>query len=155
MHLQYVQRPDPNCTEYAAEYFSYRCYSGKSYQMALTDHVKCESFRDGWYSIMLSSCIFIVSFAICAHKDDYLYRKITGIPHFNERTNDQTFRADDSSPSVFSAEGSAFILIAALDQIDHNVVIDALNILFDENAVKEYATNRYSSHSFIAQRTSR
>ncbi|CAF4795231.1 unnamed protein product [Rotaria sp. Silwood2] len=38
----------------------------------------------------------------------------------------------------FSARGSAFILLAAIDHNDHKVIINIMNALLDENVVKEY-----------------
>ncbi|CAF3030832.1 unnamed protein product [Rotaria sp. Silwood2] len=36
------------------------------------------------------------------------------------------------------ARGNAFILLPAMDQSDHKVIINAINTLLDENIVKEY-----------------
>jgi hypothetical protein len=41
--------------------------------------------------------------------------------------------------SSFPARGNAFILLAAMDQSDHKVIVNAMNTLFDENLVKEYS----------------
>ncbi|CAF4848634.1 unnamed protein product [Rotaria sp. Silwood2] len=38
----------------------------------------------------------------------------------------------------FPARGNAFILLSAMEQSDHKVIINAMNTLFDENLVKEY-----------------
>ena len=37
------------------------------------------------------------------------------------------------------SRGSAFILLAALDQTDHKLIINAMNTLLDENLVKQCA----------------
>jgi hypothetical protein len=39
----------------------------------------------------------------------------------------------------FPARGSAFILLSAMDQSDHKVIINVMNTLMDENLVKEYS----------------
>ncbi|CAF4581823.1 unnamed protein product [Rotaria magnacalcarata] len=39
----------------------------------------------------------------------------------------------------FPARGSAFILLSAMNQSDHKVILNAMNTLLDENVVKGYS----------------
>ncbi|CAF1566612.1 unnamed protein product [Rotaria sordida] len=39
----------------------------------------------------------------------------------------------------FPARGNAFILLAAMDHFNHQIMINAMNALLDENLVKEYS----------------
>ena len=94
--------------------------------------------EDIWYSFMLSDCLLSLVSA-CAQKDGYLYRKVTNSPHFNKHQMITLLERMIHHHSFFPARGSAFILLAALDQTEHKVIINALSTLFDENVVKEYA----------------
>ena len=96
------------------------------------------SYEDSWYSLMLSSCI-LVAVAACVQKDDYLYRKITNDSQFDKLQMTKLLEKMIHQHLFFPARGSAFILLAALDQVDHKVIINAMNALFDENCVKEFA----------------
>jgi hypothetical protein len=44
----------------------------------------------------------------------------------------------DNHP-YFPVRGNGFILLSAIDQADHQVIINAMNTLLDEKLVKEYS----------------
>ena len=95
-------------------------------------------FENTWYSLMLIDDLLSLV-AACVQKDDYLYRKITNAPHFDKLRMCQLLEKMVHYHSFFPARGSAFIILAALDDTDHQIIVSALNTLFDENLVKEYA----------------
>jgi hypothetical protein len=75
----------------------------------------------------------------CIQKEDYLYRKITNSPSFNKLQMIKLLEKMMNSHPCFPTRGNAFILLAAMDQTDHKVIINAMNTLLDENLVKEYS----------------
>ncbi|UJR17369.1 hypothetical protein I4U23_004264 [Adineta vaga] len=75
----------------------------------------------------------------CVQKEDYIYRKITNSSHFNKIQLIKLLEKMVHYHPFFPARGNAFILIAAMDYADHNVISNAMNTLFDENLVKEYS----------------
>ena len=96
------------------------------------------NFQDSWFSAMLNNCLLSLV-AAYVQKDDYLYRKTTNASHFDKHQMINLLDKIVHQHSWYAARGNAFTLLAALDQIDHQVIIDALNTLFDENCVKEHA----------------
>ena len=95
-------------------------------------------YGDTWYSLILSDCLLSLM-AACVQKDDYLYRKLTNSAHFDKLQLITLLEKMVHHHRFSLSRGSAFILLAALDQIDHHVIISAMNTLLDENYVKEYA----------------
>ena len=92
---------------------------------------------DTRFSMQMCDCLLSLAGA-CAQKDDYLYRKITNSPQFNKIQMSKILEKILIKHPCFTARGSAFILLAALDRTDHKMVINAMNTLFDENLVKKY-----------------
>ena len=45
-----------------------------------------------------------------------------------------------ASTSVW-LNSNAFVLLSAMDQSDHKVIVNAMNTLLDENLVKEYSSS--------------
>ena len=88
-------------------------------------------------SMQMCDCLLSLA-GVCVQKDDYLYRKITNSPQFDKIQMIQTLEKILHKHRSFTARGSAFILLAALDQTDHKVIINAMSTLFDENLVKKY-----------------
>lgn len=72
-------------------------------------------------------------------KEDYVYRKITSSPDFDQTQYSQLLENILNHHPYFPARGNAFILLAAMDHADHRVILNAMNTLFDENLVKEYS----------------
>ncbi|CAF3726128.1 unnamed protein product [Rotaria sordida] len=101
---------------------------------------KMTSFKykdDTIFSIVL--CSFLLSLiSACVQKEDYLYRKITNSASFNKIQMIKLLEKMLHYHPYFSARGSAFILLAAIDHCDHKVIINTMNALLDENVVKEY-----------------
>ena len=100
--------------------------------------VSFTGFHDTTFALMMSTNLLSLVSA-CVQKEDYLYRKITNSPNFNK---DQFIRLLEKMVNYhpyFPARGNAFILLAAMDQSDHKVIINAMNTLLDENLVKEYS----------------
>ncbi|CAF1101846.1 unnamed protein product [Adineta ricciae] len=98
-----------------------------------------QGFNDSIYSLMIEeSLLALVS--VCVQKEDYLYRKVTNSPKFNKILLIQLLQKMIHHHPYFLARGSAFVLLAALDLTDHKVIINSLNVLFDENLVKDYST---------------
>ncbi|CAF4829504.1 unnamed protein product [Rotaria sp. Silwood1] len=96
-----------------------------------------KGFDDTWFSlIMCDSLLSLVS--ACVQKEDYLYRKITNAPNFNKIQMVILLEKILNNHPCFAARGNAFILLAAMNQPDHQVIINALNTLLDENVVKKY-----------------
>ena len=78
--------------------------------------------------------------AACVQKEDYLYRKITNSQNIDKGQMIKLLEKMVNNNPFYAARGSAFILLSAMDHSDHKVIINAMNTLFDENIVKEYAT---------------
>ena len=93
--------------------------------------------NDTYTSIPTRDCLLSL-LAGCVQKDDYLYRKITNRSDWNKCQLIELFEKIIHYHRSRSRRGSAFILLAALDQINHKVIINAMNTLCDENHVKEY-----------------
>ncbi|CAF3222115.1 unnamed protein product [Rotaria sp. Silwood2] len=89
------------------------------------------------FELILSE-ILLSLVSACIQKEDYLYRKITSSPNFNKIQMIQLLEKMLNYHPYFPARGSAFILLAAMEQYDHKVIISAMGTLFDENLVKEY-----------------
>ncbi|CAF3222076.1 unnamed protein product [Rotaria sp. Silwood2] len=87
--------------------------------------------------ILCETLLSLVS--ACVQKEDYLYRKITNSSSFNKIQMIQLLEKMLNYHPYFPARGSAFILLSAMEQPDHKVIINAMNTLFDENLVKEYS----------------
>ena len=90
------------------------------------------------YSLILSDCLLSLT-AACVQKDDYLYRKITNAAHFDKLGMTKLLEKIIQQHRFSVSRGNAFILLAALDQTDHKLIINAMNTLFDENPVKKCA----------------
>ena len=101
----------------------------------MTSFNTCE---ESYYSLMLTECLLSL-ISGCVQKENYLYRKITNTPHFDKLQLINLLQHMLDNHPFFPARGNAFVLLAALDHPDHQVIIHALNTLFDENCVKEYA----------------
>ncbi|CAF2790867.1 unnamed protein product [Rotaria sp. Silwood2] len=96
-----------------------------------------KGYDDTWLSLMMcESLLSLVS--ACVQKEDYLYRKIINAPNFNKIQMVTLLEKALNNHPCFTARGNAFILLAAMDQPDHRVIINALNTLLDENVVKKY-----------------
>lgn len=90
------------------------------------------------FSLMMCDCLLTLVSA-CAQKEDYVYRKITNSPNFDKLQMIDLLQRMINAHPYFPARGSAFILLVIMDEVDHQIIIHALNTLFDENLVKEYA----------------
>ncbi|CAF3005478.1 unnamed protein product [Rotaria sp. Silwood2] len=102
---------------------------------------KMNNFRgtdDTIFSMMLCENLLCLV-AVCAQKDDYLYRKVTNGQDFHKAQMIKLLEKMLHSHPFFLARGSAFILLSAMDNCDQKVIINAMNALFDENLVKEYS----------------
>ncbi|CAF1316436.1 unnamed protein product [Didymodactylos carnosus] len=97
-----------------------------------------KSFDNTMFSLMISDCLLSLVSA-CVQKEDYLYRKITNSPNFNKNHMIKLLENMLNNHPYFPARGNAFILLSAMDQSDHKVIINAMNTLLDENLVKEYS----------------
>ncbi|CAF4435970.1 unnamed protein product [Rotaria sp. Silwood2] len=90
------------------------------------------------FSLMM--CAGLLSLvSACVQKEDYLYRKITNSPNFNKVQMIKLLEKMLDNHPYFPERGNAFILLSAMDQSDHKVIINAINTLLDENLVKEYS----------------
>ena len=94
-------------------------------------------YDDTWFSLLLCDALLSLVSA-CVQKEDYLYRKITNSSSFDTVTMIKTLQHMVHNHPFFSTRGNAFILLAALDHSDHQIIINVMNALFDENIVKEY-----------------
>ncbi|CAF4132607.1 unnamed protein product, partial [Rotaria sordida] len=97
-----------------------------------------KGFDDTMFTLMMCDCLLSLVSA-CVQKEDYLYRKITNSQNFDQFQFIKLLEKMVHNHPYFPARGSAFILLSAMDQTDHKVIINALNTLFDENLVKEYS----------------
>ncbi|CAF3760597.1 unnamed protein product [Rotaria socialis] len=88
-------------------------------------------------SVLCESLLSLV--AACVQKDDYLYRKVTNSRNFNKVRMIQLLEKMLNHHPCFPARGSAFILLSAMNQSDHKVILNAMNTLLDENLVKGYS----------------
>jgi hypothetical protein len=95
-------------------------------------------FDDALFQMKMCDCLLSLVSA-CVQKEDYLYRKITNSQHFNNVHMIKLLQKMLNHHPYFSARGNAFILLSAMDQSDHKVIINAMNTLLDENLVKEYS----------------
>ena len=77
--------------------------------------------------------------AALAQKEDYIYRKLTNSPKFNKLEFTKLLEKILNNHPSFESRGFCFILLALLDQPNPATIISGLNILFDENLVKEYS----------------
>ncbi|CAF4287351.1 unnamed protein product [Rotaria sp. Silwood2] len=90
------------------------------------------------FSLMM--CAGLLSLvSACVQKEDYLYRKITNSPNFNKVQMIKLLEKMLDNHPYFPERGNAFILLSAMDQSDHKVIINVINTLLDENLVKEYS----------------
>jgi hypothetical protein len=97
-----------------------------------------KGFDDTSFSLFMSENLLSLVSA-CVQKEDYLYRKITNAPNFDKTQMIKLLEKMLHNHPYFPARGNAFILLAAMDQSNHKVIINAMNTLFDENLVKEYS----------------
>ena len=94
-------------------------------------------YDDTCFSLLLCDGLLSLVSA-CVQKEDYLYRKITNSSNFDTATMIKTLQHMIHNHPFFATRGNAFILLAALDHSDHQIIINVMNTLFDENPVKEY-----------------
>ncbi|CAF3999727.1 unnamed protein product [Rotaria sordida] len=102
---------------------------------------KMTSFKDignSMFSCMIVDCLLSLVSA-CVQKEDYLYRKTTNSSTFNKVQMIKLLERMLNYHPYFPARGNAFILLAAMDHFNHQVMINAMNALLDENLVKEYS----------------
>ncbi|CAF1400113.1 unnamed protein product [Didymodactylos carnosus] len=107
--------------------------------------------------IMTENLLSLVS--VCAQKDGYLYRKITNSQNFHKIEMIKLLEKMLNNHPYFPARGSSFILLSALDKPDHTVIVNAVNVLLDENVAKGYSLIgipliHLSSNEFIDDLTS-
>ncbi|CAF5082964.1 unnamed protein product [Rotaria sp. Silwood1] len=96
-----------------------------------------KGFDDTWFSLMMcNSLLSLVSAYV--QKKDYLYQKLTNAPNFNKIQMVVLLKKILNNHPCFAARGNAFILLAAMNQPDHQVIINVLSTLLDENVVKKY-----------------
>ncbi|CAF3551095.1 unnamed protein product [Rotaria socialis] len=96
-----------------------------------------KSLDDTWFSMMMCDCLLSLVSA-CVQKEDYLYRKITNSPNFNKVQMITVLEKILNTHPCYTARGNAFILLLAMDESNHKVIINAMNALLDENEVKKY-----------------
>ena len=100
--------------------------------------ISFKGFDDSWFLILL--CANLLSLvAGFVQKDGYLYRKITNSQDFDKVQMTKLLEKMVNNHPTFDARGSAFILLSAMDQCDKKVIMNAMNMLLDENLVKEYS----------------
>jgi hypothetical protein len=104
----------------------------------LQNMTRFKEFDDNIFDLTMCDCLLSLISA-CVQKEDYLYRKITNSPKFNKIQMIQFLEKILNHHPYFPARGNAFILLTAMDQCEHKVIINAMNTLFDENVVKEYS----------------
>jgi hypothetical protein len=97
-----------------------------------------KGFLDTRLSLMICDNLLSLVSA-CVQKEDYLYRKITNSQNFNKIQMIKLLEKMLNYHPYFPARGNAFILLSAMDQSNHKVIINAMNTLLDENLVKEYS----------------
>ncbi|CAF0993265.1 unnamed protein product [Didymodactylos carnosus] len=97
-----------------------------------------KGFDDTLFSMLLCGDLLSLVSA-CAQKEDYLYRKITNSQDFDKGQMIKLLEKILNNHPYYPARGSSFILLSAMDNSDHKVIINAMNALFDENVVKEYS----------------
>ncbi|CAF0940652.1 unnamed protein product [Rotaria sordida] len=97
-----------------------------------------KGFNDTIFSLILCENLLSLVSA-CVQKEDYLYRKIINSSNFNKIQIITLLEKMLNYHPYFPARGNAFILLSAMDQSDHKVIINAMNTLLDENVVKEYS----------------
>ena len=103
--------------------------------------IRMSSFNgvnDTMYSLLVTSNILLLAAGL-TQKDDFIYRKVTNSKEFNKSKYIKLLEKMLNNHPYYDARGSAFILLAALDSPDIQVVVDALNVLLDEIGVKEYS----------------
>ncbi|CAF3996881.1 unnamed protein product [Rotaria sordida] len=97
-----------------------------------------KGFNDTIFSLTLCENLLSLVSA-CVQKEDYLYRKIINSSNFNKIQIITLLEKMLNYHPYFPARGNAFILLSAMDQSDHKVIINAMNTLLNENVVKEYS----------------
>ncbi|CAF3838861.1 unnamed protein product [Rotaria sordida] len=107
-------------------------------QWLILKMISFNGFDDTIFELILCETLLSLVSA-CVQKEDYLYRKITNSPNFNKVQMIQLLEKMLNYHPYFPARGNAFILLSAMEQFDHKVIINAMNTLFDENLVKEYS----------------
>ncbi|CAF1344291.1 unnamed protein product [Rotaria sordida] len=107
-------------------------------QWLILKMISFNGFDDTIFELILCETLLSLVSA-CVQKEDYLYRKITNSPNFNKVQMIQLLEKMLNYHPYFPARGTAFILLSAMEQFDHKVIINAMNTLFDENLVKEYS----------------
>ncbi|CAF5091107.1 unnamed protein product [Rotaria sp. Silwood1] len=93
---------------------------------------------DTIFALILSETLLSLISA-CVQKEDYLYRKITNSSNFNKAQMIKLLERMLNYHPYFPARGNAFILLSAIDNFDHKIIINIMNTFFDENIVKEYS----------------
>ncbi|CAF1051803.1 unnamed protein product [Rotaria sp. Silwood1] len=93
---------------------------------------------DTIFALILSETLLSLISA-CVQKEDYLYRKITNSSNFNKVQMIKLLEKMLNYHPYFPARGNAFILLSAIDNFDHKIIINIMNTFFDENIVKEYS----------------
>jgi hypothetical protein len=95
---------------------------------------------NNFYSFYLNNLIVSILLLTVglAQKDDFIYRKVTNSSNFNKTKFTELLVKIINTHPFFDARGGSFILLAALDDLDVQIITDALNIFFDDICAKEY-----------------
>lgn len=94
--------------------------------------------NDSHFSLYITN-ISVTLVAGLAQKEDYIYRKLTNSPDFNKLEFTKLLEKILNNHRYFDTRTYCFILLGLLDQPNPATIISGLNILFDENVVKEYS----------------
>ena len=94
-------------------------------------------FNDSHFSLVITDSV-ISLVAGLAQKEDSIYKKLTNLPNFNKLEFTKLIEKLLNNHPYFTSRGACFILLAASHQPNLTAIINALNILLDENLVETY-----------------